>query len=281
MSGRLFVVATPIGNLEDLSPRARQTLAAVDLVAAEDTRHTGRLLFSIGVKAPLLAMHEHNENEAATRLLADLAAGKSVALVSDAGTPLISDPGYRLVSAAHREGIDVVVIPGPCAATAALSVAGLPTDRFCFEGFLPAKEKARRDRLAALATEPRTMVFFESVHRIAACIDDFVAAFGAAREAFIGRELTKLHEQTIAATLGDLARDLAEGRIPQKGEYVIVVAGGRSETGPARVDVDRLLTDLAARLPAREAAGIVAGATGQSRNTLYRRLLAIDESGND
>jgi 16S rRNA (cytidine1402-2'-O)-methyltransferase len=226
-------------------------------------------------------MHEHNENEVAARLIAELAAGKSVALVSDAGTPLISDPGFRLVSAAHRAGIDVVAVPGPCAATAALSVAGLPTDRFCFEGFLPAKEKARRDRLAALAAERRTMVFFESVHRVAACVDDLVAEFGAEREGFIGRELTKLHEQAIGSTLGDLARDLAGGRIPNKGEYVIVVAGNRSEAGSSWIDVDRLLTDLAARLPAREAAGIVAGATGQSRNSLYRRLLEINESGND
>jgi len=226
-------------------------------------------------------MHEHNEKEVTARLVAELEGGKSVALVSDAGTPLISDPGYRLVSAAHRAGITVVPVPGPCAATAALSVAGQPTDRFCFEGFLPARKKARRDRLTALATEPRTMVFYESVHRIAACIEDLVAAFGAQREAFIGRELTKLHEQAISASLGDLARYQADGLIPAKGEYVIVVTGCREKGGQPSVDVDRLLADLAGRLPGREAAGIVSRATGENRNELYRRLLDLSANAKD
>ena len=166
MSGTLFVVATPIGNLEDLTPRARQTLAAVDFVAAEDTRHTGRLLSHFGVKTRLLALHDHNEADRVGEIIKALQSGQSVALVSDAGTPLISDPGYRVVQAAHEAGITVSPIPGPSALTAALSVAGLPTDRFCFEGFLPARQKARRDRLANLRGEPRTMVFYESVHRM-------------------------------------------------------------------------------------------------------------------
>ncbi|MDX1498547.1 MAG: 16S rRNA (cytidine(1402)-2'-O)-methyltransferase [Woeseiaceae bacterium] len=274
MSGTLFIVATPIGNLDDLSPRAREALGAVDLIAAEDTRRTGRLLSHFGVKTPQFALHEHNENAACDKLLGRLGAGESVALVSDAGTPLISDPGYRLVRAAHEQGIAVVTIPGPSAVTAALSAAGLPTDRFCFEGFLPARQAARRARLAELAGETRTMVFFEAVHRIRACVDDLAEIMGAKREAFLARELTKLHEQCVRGSLGELAAGLASGAIPGKGEFVLVVAGAAGGAGPG-VDIDRLLGDLAAQLPAREAARIAARATGLGRNALYRRLLEL------
>ncbi|MDH3848148.1 MAG: 16S rRNA (cytidine(1402)-2'-O)-methyltransferase, partial [Gammaproteobacteria bacterium] len=204
MSGTLFVVATPIGNLEDLSPRARQTLAEVDLVAAEDTRHTGRLLSHLGLKTRQFALHEHNEARAAQVLIEQLKDGKSVALVSDAGTPLVSDPGYRLVQAAHAHGIAVSPLPGPSAVTAALSVSGLPTDRFGFEGFPPAKQAARRKWLQARADDQRTLLFFEAVHRIAATLADMVDVFGAGRQAFLGRELTKLHEQSRRASLGEL-----------------------------------------------------------------------------
>ena len=272
MSGTLFVVATPIGNLEDLSPRARQTLADVDLIAAEDTRHTGRLLSHFGVETRLLALHDHNEIDRAERVIRELAAGRSVALVSDAGTPLISDPGYRLVKAAHEAGINVSPIPGPSAMIAALSVAGLATDRFCFEGFLPAKKKGRRDALAGLANETRTMVFYESVHRMESSVADMVEVFGRARSVFLGREMSKMHEQCISTTLGELARQVMDDEITQKGEIVVVVAGGDQVTSSA-IDSDSLLHDLAALLPKKEAARIVAKATGEKRNALYQRLL--------
>jgi 16S rRNA (cytidine1402-2'-O)-methyltransferase len=274
MSGTLYVVATPIGNLEDLSPRARQTLAAVDLVAAEDTRHTGRLLLHFGVKTRLLALHDYNEAERAGMLVDALREGRSVALVSDAGTPLISDPGYRLVQAAHEAGITVSPVPGPSALAAALSVAGLPTDRFCFEGFLPAKAKARHDRLAGLAGETRTIVFFESVHRVADCIDAMIAVFGPDRPAFLGRELSKLHEQLQLAPLARLRAQLASGDIVARGEFVIVV-GGADEAGASSNDSDVLLRELSGKLPDKEVARIVSRVTGDRKNDLYRRLLEI------
>jgi len=272
VSGTLFIVATPIGNLEDLTARARQTLAEVDLIAAEDTRHTGRLLSGIGVKRPLMALHDHNEEQASGILIRDLEAGRNVALVSDAGTPLVSDPGFRLVAAAHDAGIRVSPVPGPSALTAALSVAGLPTDRFCFEGFLPAKTNKRRDALAALRDERRTLVFYESVHRIADFLNDAVAAFGAERPAFIGRELTKLHEECVSATLGELCDRLAGKNIVAKGEFVVVIAGGEPRAA-STIDPDALLGELSAVLPARQAAAIAARLTGKRRNALYARLL--------
>ncbi len=274
MSGNLYVVATPIGNLEDLTPRARQTLAQVDLIAAEDTRHTGRLLSAIGVKTPLLALHDHNEAQVVSRLIESLEAGQSVALVSDAGTPLVSDPGFRLVRAAHEHGVAVSPIAGASAVTAALSVAGLPTDRFCFEGFLPAKQAARRSALEALASETRTLVFFESVHRIAACLDAMCQAFGAERRAFIGRELTKMHEQCVQQSLGVLRDKVGDGSIVGKGEFVIVVAGAESGDA-APLDIDRLLTGLGEKLSARDAARIAADVSGRKKNELYERLMAL------
>jgi 16S rRNA (cytidine1402-2'-O)-methyltransferase len=274
MSGTLFVVATPIGNLEDMSPRARQTLAEVDLIAAEDTRHTGRLLSHLGVKTPQFAMHDHNENRAANSLIKELQSGKSVALVSDAGTPLLSDPGYRLVQAAHRVGIRVSPIPGPSAMTAALSVSGLPIDRFCFEGFAPAKRGARLKKLRELARESRTMVFFESVHRIADCLDDMVETFGSNRPAFLGREMSKLHEQCLTTTLGDLAERVEQGEITLKGELVIIVGGVATPTGPG-FDTDQLLLELADALPPKKAAAIAAKVSGEKRNALYQRLLDL------
>jgi 16S rRNA (cytidine1402-2'-O)-methyltransferase len=274
MSGTLFVVATPIGNLEDLSPRARQTLAEVDLVAAEDTRHTGRLLSHLGVKTPQFALHEHNETRAAQSLIEKLMDGKSVALVSDAGTPLVSDPGYRLVQAAHANGIAVSPLPGPSAVTAALSVSGLPTDRFGFEGFPPAKTAARRKWLQARAADGRTLLFFEAVHRIVASLADMVDVFGADREAFLGRELTKLHEQCRRATLGELLDEVSDGRIVAKGEFVIAVHGA-DEDSSSSIDSDRLLAELAEALPAKTAAAIAARVTGEKRNALYQRLLDI------
>ena len=277
MSGTLFVVATPIGNLDDLTPRAAQTLATVDLVAAEDTRHTGRLLSNIGAKPRLLALHDHNEERAVHGLIEALKDGKDVALVSDAGTPLVSDPGFRLVRAAHENRITVVPLPGASAVTAALSVAGLPTDRFCFEGFAPSKRAARRRWLEGLAQEQRTIVLYESVHRIGDCLADLVDLFGADRQAFVGRELTKMHEQCVQETLGSLAQRVADGSIVGKGEFVIVIAGA-APTDESIVDADRLLRLLGEQLSAREAARIAAEVTGAKKNALYERLLELKQA---
>jgi len=279
-SGTLFVVATPIGNLEDLTPRARQTLAEVDLIAAEDTRHTGRLLSHFGVKTRLLALHDHNEAELADKVVDMVLAGRSVALVSDAGTPLVSDPGYRLVKAAHQRGVPVSPIPGASALTAALSVAGLATDRFCFEGFLPAKKKARFDVLTGLKDEARTMVFYESVHRIEAALAALSGIFGTDRIAFLGRELTKMHEQCVYGTLGEIHAQLLDDSIIKKGEFVIVV-GGSLETKASSFDLDSLLVELSGKLPDKEVAQAIARATGEKRNILYRRLLQLAKNKRD
>jgi 16S rRNA (cytidine1402-2'-O)-methyltransferase len=274
MSGTLFIVATPIGNLDDLSQRARQTLAEVDLIAAEDTRHTGRLLSHFGIKTPQYPLHDHNEKHVVSKLMEKLAQGMSIALVSDAGTPLVSDPGYRLVSAAHAQGIAVSPVPGASAVTTALSAAGLPTDRFCFEGFLPSKRAARRELLTRLVGEQRTLVFYESVHRIADSLADLADIFGRERPAFIGRELTKLHEQCVHASLGDLCESLLDGSIATKGEFVIVVAAAPTAE-QSSVDIDRLLVELVEVLPGKQAAAIVAKVTNGKRNELYQRMLEL------
>ena len=274
MSGTLFVVATPIGNLEDLTPRASQTLAAVDLVAAEDTRHTRRLLLTIGAKPALMSLHDHNEEQAVHGLIETLKDGKDVALVSDAGTPLVSDPGYRLVKAAHEHGIAVVPIPGSSAVTTALSAAGLPTDRFCFEGFPPAKRAARQQWLRGLAAEERTLVMYESVHRIKDCLADLVDIFGADRKAFIGRELTKIYEQCVQASLGQLLQQVDDAEIVSKGEFVIVVSGAEAST-ESSFDIDSLLVELSTHLSAKDAAKVAAKVAGQKKNDMYQRLLAL------
>lgn len=276
MSGTLYVVATPIGNLEDLTPRARQTLAEVSLIAAEDTRHTGRLLMHIGCKTRLLALHDYNEEKVVGRIIKMLLEGDSVALVSDAGTPLVSDPGFRLVREAHNNNIAVSPIAGASAVTAALSAAGIATDRFCFEGFLPSKQAARRSLLESLANEQRTMVFYESVHRIAECIADMVAIFGEDRQAFIGRELTKIHEQCVQEPLGELRRLIDDKSIVSKGEFVVVVAGS-AEPEESPLEIDRLLRALSSHLSAKDAARVAAEATGEKRNALYERLLQLKE----
>ena len=273
--GTLFVVATPIGNLEDLSPRARQILREVELVASEDTRRTGRLLSHFGIRTGQVALHEHNEATASKRIIEALSEGRSVALVSDAGTPLISDPGYRLLRAAHDAGKTVCPVPGPSALIAALSVAGLATDRFCFEGFLSAKSSGRRAQLAALKNEQRTLVFYEAVHRIAATITDMRDILGATRDAFIGRELSKMHEQCVLAPLESLVQKLADSTIPAKGEFVIVVAGAPESAELLSLDTDTLLQRLAPLMPPRKAAEIVAEASGQRRNAVYQRILEL------
>ncbi len=277
MSGTLYVVATPIGNLEDLTPRARQTLAAVSLIAAEDTRHTGRLLMHIGCKTRLMALHDHNEEKVVGNVIKVLLGGDSVALVSDAGTPLVSDPGFRLVREAHANDVVVSPIPGASAVTAALSAAGIATDRFCFEGFLPAKQAARRDVLEHLATEQRTLVFYESVHRIEESIADMAAAFGDERPAFVGRELTKMHEQCVQETLADLSERIKSGEITGKGEFVLVVAGSKAPS-ESPLEVDRLLRALLPHMAAKDAAKVAAEATGLKRNALYERVLQLKQT---
>jgi 16S rRNA (cytidine1402-2'-O)-methyltransferase len=273
-SGVLYVVATPIGNLEDISPRARKVLAEVDLVAAEDTRHSGSLLAHFGIKTRLISLHDHNEAERAAQLIPRLQAGESVALISDAGTPLISDPGFDLVRAARAAGISVSPVPGASALVAALSVSGLPTDRFVFEGFLPAKSAARRERLTALAGEARTLVFYESVHRLRESLQDMAAAFGQERRAVLARELTKLHEGVREAPLRELADWAARDPAAGKGEVVLMVAGAAA-VADAGQDAERVLKALLAELPVKQAAALAAEITGLKKNALYDRALEL------
>ncbi|HEV3182006.1 MAG TPA: 16S rRNA (cytidine(1402)-2'-O)-methyltransferase [Steroidobacteraceae bacterium] len=270
VTGRLQVIATPIGNLADLSERAREALAEADLIAAEDTRHTGALLKAMGLATPLLSLHEHNESRRVPALLARLAQGERVALVSDAGTPLLSDPGYELVRAVVAAGFEVSAIPGPSAITAALAVAGLPTERFCFEGFLPARARARRAALAALAHEGRTLVFFEAPHRIAAALADMAVVLGAERAAVVARELTKAHETIYRGTLRELAARAATEANFARGEITLVVRG--AATAEAGVDerlLRRAVEVLSKELPPGRAAAVAAQLTGATRAAAY------------
>ena len=267
-AGTLYVVATPIGNLDDISPRACRVLEAVDLIAAEDTRHTRGLLSNIGVKTPLIAYHDHNETRQTPGLVARLGHGESIALVSDAGTPLLSDPGLTLVRAAHDAGIKVVSVPGPSALAAALSVAGLPVDRFVFEGFLPRRAGPRLARVIGLAGEAGTVVIFESVHRIRETVQELLAPFGADRAAAIVRELTKLHESVHNGTLGTLAERLG-GEIPLKGEFVLVIAGVGTRPSAEDEEILRVFDLLATEVTARTAVSLTARILGTSRNRVY------------
>lgn len=278
--GTLWVVATPIGNLEDLSPRAQRVLAEADRVVCEDTRHSGRLLAAFGVKARLASLHEHNEEKQAPGLVARLEAGEDIALVSDAGTPLLSDPGFRLVRAAAAAGLAVRPVPGPSAITAALSVAGLPTDRFAFEGFLPPKSAARRARLHALADESRTLVFFEAGNRLAALLADAAAALGAERPAVAARELTKLHETVYRGTLAGLAAELAEDPDASRGEVVLVVQGSAppETTEGDRALLQRLLPALLDELPPSRAVKVAAKLSGVPRDEAYAMALRLGDS---
>jgi 16S rRNA (cytidine1402-2'-O)-methyltransferase len=268
-AGTLYVVATPIGNLGDLSARAREVLAAVDAICAEDTRHTRQLLAQTGIERPLLALHEHNEEDVAWKLVERLRAGETLALVSDAGTPLVSDPGYRLVREVRAAGLKVSPVPGACAAIAALSVAGIPSDRFCFEGFLPAKASGRREKLTALSGESRTMVFYESAHRIEESLSDMAAAFGGGREAVIARELTKLFETVLGDTLDDLIAKVAADDNQRKGEFVIVVRGCEDDTEARLLEGQRLYAKLAEHLKPSLAAKLAADISGAPRKALY------------
>lgn len=268
-SGTLHVVATPIGNLGDLSPRALETLKRVDAICAEDTRHTRQLLAHFGLERPLLALHEHNEGDAAAPLVARLLAGDSLALVSDAGTPLVSDPGFRLVRAARAAGVRVSPVPGPSALVAALSAAGLPSDRFVFEGFLPAKAKARREHLQALAAEPRTMIFYESSHRIEDTLADMAMAFGDDRPAVVARELTKLFETVLDGGLAGLARRVREDANQRKGEFVVLVQGAPEAADAKVAEGRRLYARLCEHLPPSTAAKLAADLSGAPRKALY------------
>lgn len=265
----LHVVATPIGNLSDLTPRALETLRTVDAICAEDTRHTGQLLSHFGLSTPLLALHEHNEEAIAARIVARLQQGQSLALVCDAGTPLVSDPGYRLVRAARAAGIRVSPVPGACAAIAALSVAGLPSDRFVFEGFLPAKPSARREHLRTLVSEPRTLVFYESSHRIAESLADLVAVFGAQRPAAIARELTKLFETVLDGELAALLAQVEADQNQRKGEFVVMVQGAAADADARLAEGRRVHALLRDHLPPSTAAKLAAEITGAPRKALY------------
>ncbi len=275
--GTLFVVATPIGNLGDLSPRASEVLSQVALIAAEDTRVTRRLLQHIGCETRMLSLHDHNESQRVAGLLEQLQAGEDVALVSDAGTPLINDPGYTLVRTVRQAGVTVVPIPGPSALITALSVAGLPTDRFVYEGFLSSKPAARRARLKELLREPRTLVFYESPHRILATLVDLRDVFGAEREAVVARELTKTFETLHGDQLGAMYEWAAADSNQQRGEFVLVVAGAQQPADLSAVDEEHVLQILLEELPVKQAAGLAARITGGKRNALYARALEMQK----
>ncbi|WP_122679341.1 16S rRNA (cytidine(1402)-2'-O)-methyltransferase [Pseudomonas viridiflava] len=275
--GSLYVVATPIGNLDDMSVRALKVLREVTLIAAEDTRHSSRLMQHFGISTPLAACHEHNERDEGSRFITRLLAGDDVALISDAGTPLISDPGYHLVRQARAAGIPVVPVPGACALIAALSAAGLPSDRFIFEGFLPAKAVGRKARLEQVKEEPRTLIFYEAPHRILECLQDMEQVFGADRPALLAREITKTFETLKGLPLGELRAFVEADSNQQRGECVVLVAGW---TPPEDEDVigaeaRRILDLLLEEMPLKRAAALAAEITGVRKNLLYQ--VALDK----
>ncbi|MFZ2208661.1 MAG: 16S rRNA (cytidine(1402)-2'-O)-methyltransferase [Porticoccaceae bacterium] len=274
MAGTLYVVATPIGNLADMVPRALDILKTVALVAAEDTRHSGRLLRHFGIATRLVSYHDRGEADQGEAVLAALADGRDVALISDAGTPLISDPGYRLVRAARAAGFAVSPVPGACAAVAALSVAGLPSDRFVFEGFLPARAGERLRRLEALAQEPRTLIFYEAPHRIQETLADIATVFGAERELVLGREISKAFETFLTGSAAEVGAQVAADANQRRGELVLMVAGAPARA-PAGDDLDRVLSVLLEELPLKQAVGLAARITGAAKNQLYERALAL------
>lgn len=269
------MVATPIGNRDDITLRAVTTLRGVDRVVAEDTRHSGRLLDHLGIRRPMISLHDHNENDAARRVIDFLLAGECLALISDAGTPLISDPGFPLVRACREQGIDVVPIPGASALIAALSVSGLPTDRFRFEGFLPRRHQARLTHLKPLRREPATLVFYESSHRVLEALQDLVSVFGVARRAVLARELTKVHETLKAAPLGELLDWVESDENQRKGEFVLLLAGAGTDADADAMDTDGLLQILLDELPLKQAAALAARISGEKKNLMYQRALDL------
>lgn len=276
--GTLYVVATPIGNLQDMTFRAVEILKSVDRIAAEDTRHAGPLLKHFSINKPSMSMHEFNERERLSIIVDYLEAGENIALISDAGTPLISDPGFHLVREAKARGIRVVPIPGACAAIAALSAGGLPTDRFVFEGFLPAKTEARRNRLSTLLHEPRTLIFYEAPHRLLATLQDMATVYGGDRMAVVAREMTKLYESVMTSPLSDLVEFYSENANKQKGEIVILLEGIDEEQSESKEVVPaEVLEILLAELPVKQAAALASKITGERKNVLYD--LALEKKG--
>lgn len=273
-AGTLFVVATPIGNLQDLTPRALQVLRDVSLIAAEDTRHSARLMQHFGIATPMTACHDHNERDKGQRLVERMLAGDDIALISDAGTPLISDPGFHLVRQAREAGIKVSPVPGACALIAALSVAGMPSDRFAFEGFLPAKAHGRQQRLQALLEEPRTWLVYEAPHRLLDCLRDMQQVLGAQRRVLLARELTKTFETLHAAPLDELVAWVAADADQQRGECVLVVEGApEPEADEVSAQALHVLDLLLAELPVKRAARLAAEITGVRKNLLYQVAL--------
>lgn len=275
-TGRLYVVATPIGNLRDITLRAVEVLKRVDLIAAEDTRHTAGLLSHLGIEATTLSFHEHNEHQRTRQLVELLLAGKEIALVSDAGTPLICDPGYRIVSACRERGVDVIPLPGASAVIAALSASGLPTDRFLFEGFLPRTQVKRRKRLQQLSDFPSTLVFYESPHRILHCLEDMRSLFGEDRRVVVARELTKRYETIIDQPLGRLLQTMTADNNQQRGEFVVMVAASESPL-MEKGSIERVLQVLAGEMPPNQAARVAARISGRPKRELYQLLLKMKE----
>jgi 16S rRNA (cytidine1402-2'-O)-methyltransferase len=275
--GVLYVVATPIGNLQDIGRRALEVLESMDLILAEDTRHSAKLLGHFGIGTACRSFHEHNEARQVAQIVKRIAAGARVALICDAGTPLISDPGFRLVAALREGGYRIVPVPGPSAAICALSVAGLPTDRFCFEGFLPTKAGARRRLLQGLASEPRTLIFYESPRRLVSAVTDLVAEFGGERRAVLARELTKIHETVVGGTLTELLNWLEAHPEQRRGECVIVVGGAprAGDDAASEAHARDLLRVLLEELPVRRAVAVAARLTGGKRNALYQQAIAL------
>ena len=278
--GALYVVATPIGNLGDFSARAIEVLGQVSRIAAEDTRHSAPLLHRHGIATPMLSLHEHNERERVAQLIAELQSGAAIGLISDAGTPLISDPGFHLVRAARAQGIRVIPIPGACALIAALSAAGLPTDRFVFEGFLPAKSAARRARLETLRNETRTLAFYESSHRIVDTLGDMVAVIGAQRPAVLARELTKTFETIHDGRLDELLTFVSNDANQRKGEFVLLVQGAADIPEDA-AETGRVLGILLDELPVKQATALAERITGVKKNELYTLALSLKEAGEE
>ncbi|NOY66417.1 MAG: 16S rRNA (cytidine(1402)-2'-O)-methyltransferase [Gammaproteobacteria bacterium] len=275
----LYVVATPIGNLADISQRAIQVLQNVDFIAAEDTRHSRHLLNHLGISKPMVSIHEHNERQQVDAVLSRLSKGESMALISDAGTPLISDPGYHLVKIAREKDIQVVPVPGACALVTALSVSGLPTDHFRFEGFLPSKKSARKTHLDSLKDETVTLVFYESSHRIADSIKDMKDSFGEDRQAILAREMTKTFETVLGNTLGEIAVKVAEDANQRKGEFVVVIKGAEKKiSDPELESADALLGLLLEDLSTKQASRIVAKHTGLPKNEIYKRALGLQKN---
>ena len=277
-NGSLYIVATPIGNMGDMTDRAQKTLSDVDVIAVEDTRRSGQLLRNFSISTPMISVHEHNERQICDSLLDRIEKGESIALISDAGTPLLSDPGYFLVNQAREREIPVVPIPGVSAVIAALSVAGLPTDRFVFEGFLPAKSAARQQKLEKLKDDLRTIIFYEAPHRIVEMLKDCETIFGSQRKAVLARELTKTFETVHGDTLGELIPWVEADNNQRKGEFVVLVHGAaaREETG-IDAEAERILLILLKDLPVKQAAALAANITGLKKNALYQFALELKE----